>query len=212
MVRTLTSIALTILALPVMGDQTNVRVLDKADLKAWETKAFEGATNYTAARVDSLAAIKAQSHGTASGMVRKITVNLAQTPYLNWRWRIENVLTNNDERTKAGDDYPARIYVVVSGGLFFWKTRAINYVWSSHQPPEAIWPNAYTANAQMVAVRSGPAQIGRWVDEKRNVREDLRRWFAEDVEEIHAVAFMTDTDNTGQSATAYYGNIYFSAR
>lgn len=209
MQRTLALIALTTLALSAFAQPSSLSVLSQADLTGWKKKQFEGETRYTAIRANGLAVIKAQSNGTASGMVREITVDLTQTPFLNWRWRVDNVLAGNDERSKAGDDYAARVYVVVSGGLFFWKTRAVNYVWSSNQPLESTWPNAYTHNAQMLAVRSD--QVGQWVAEKRNVRDDLRKLFGEDIQEIHAVAFMTDTDNTGASATAYYGDIFFSS-
>jgi hypothetical protein len=115
-----------------------------------------------------------------------------------------------DERSKAGDDYPARLYLVISGGVLFWRTRALNYVWSSHQPVGTSWPNAFTGNARMLAVESGPAHAGEWRHYRRDVRADLRRWLDEDIDAIDAVAIMTDTDNSGQHAIAYYGDIYFS--
>lgn len=201
---TLTSLAL--------GQDALLRVLDNANLQGWESKEFKGETSYTPVREGGLSVIKAESRASASGMFRELTINLEQTPYLNWRWRVDGVLSGNDERSKGGDDYPARVYVVVSGGLFFWKTRAVNYVWSTHLPAGSAWPNAFTGNAQMLAVRTGAAEAGAWVEEKRNVREDLRQLFGEDIKEIHGVAFMTDTDNTGQTATAYYGDIFFSSK
>lgn len=212
MQRTLLLSALTALTLLAHAQSQDVRVLHNGELTGWETKEFKGITRYTTLHDVRAPIIKAESLGTASGMLRKITVDLEKTPYLNWRWRIVNVLTGNDERSKAGDDYPARIYVVVSGGLFFWNTRAVNYVWSSHQAPDTTWANAYTDNAHMVAVRSGQREADQWLQEKRNVRDDLRKVFGEDIKKIHAVAFMTDTDNTSQAATAYYGDIFFSSQ
>ena len=140
----------------------------------------------------------------------EVDIDLTKTPYLNWSWQVQNLFKNNDERSKDGDDYPARIYVVVSGGVFFWNTKAINYVWSSNQPVGSEWPNAFTGNAKMLAVRSGEKQLGQWVTERRNVREDLKKFFGEDVKKIDAIAVMVDGDNTGQSATAYFGDIFFS--
>jgi len=122
------------------------------------------------------------------------------------------VLDVVDERTTAGDDYPARVYVVVSGGAAFWKTRSLVYVWSSHQPVGATWNNAFTSNARVMALRSGTRDAGQWVSEKRDIRADFRQLFGEDIAQIDAVALMTDTDNSGQSATAWYGDIYFTAR
>lgn len=180
------------------------------DLGGWETESFNGETEYTPVEKDGRRVLQAVSRGTASGLYREISVDLNRTPHLNWTWRVANVLEGIDERTKAGDDYPARVYVVVSGKLFFWRTRAVNYVWSSHQPAGSTWPNAYTGNAQMVAVESGPEKVGQWVTEKRNVQADFRQLFGDDIDHIDAVAIMTDTDNSGQAATAWYGDIYFS--
>jgi hypothetical protein len=138
-------------------------------------------------------------------------VDLAATPYLHWRWKVDNVFSGNDERRRAGDDYPARVYVVFSGGLLFWRTRAINYVWSSHQPPGTAWPNAYTGNARMIAVESGSEHLGQWRQARRDVRADYRRLFGEEPGRVDAVALMTDTDDTGATATAWYGDIWFAA-
>jgi hypothetical protein len=100
--------------------------------------------------------------------------------------------------------------VVISGGLFFWRTRALNYVWSGSQPVGSTWPNAFTGNAVMVAIRSGDQGLKQWQHERVNLREDLKRYLDKDYTHIDAVAIMTDTDNSGREATAYYGEIYFS--
>src|SRR5690606_18146856 len=115
---------------------------------------FVGETDYRLFRVNGHTALRAQSHASASGRYKEVVIDLAKAPVLHWSWKVDNLLPGLDEQSKAGDDYPARIYVVFSGGLFFWRTRAINYVWSSNQPAGTTWPNAFTANARMVAVRS----------------------------------------------------------
>lgn len=181
-------------------------------LEEWETKVFLGKTLYELTEMERRTVLKAESHGTASGLVRKLRVDLEKTPYLHWSWRAENTLGKLDERSKAGDDYPARLYVVVGGGLMFWRTRSLNYVWASAAPMGTDWPNAFAGDSvRMLALRSGAAETGCWHEEKRNVREDLQRYFQEDIRRIDAVALMTDTDNTGRQAVAYYGDIYFSS-
>ena len=174
----------------------------------WKEKEFAGRTAYTPLPEAGL--LMAESRGAASGLFHEKTVDLRRTPWLNWSWKVENVLSGVDERAKSGDDYPARIYVVAKGGLAFWKTKALSYVWSSTEPKEAVWPNAFTANAAMIAVQSGPGRVGELVKEKRNIREDWKKAFGEDIAEIDAVAIMTDTDNSGQSARAWYGQPSFS--
>jgi hypothetical protein len=182
------------------------------DLTDWQPKAFQGETRYAFDDQSGRRALFAQSQGTASGLYREIRVDLNRTPWLNWSWRVDRVLKGVDERTQSGDDYPARVYVVVSGGAAFWKTRSLIYVWSSHQPVGATWNNAFTGNARVMALRSGIQDAGRWVSEKRNIRTDFRQLFGEDLDAIDAVALMTDTDNSGQAATAWYGDLEFTAR
>ena len=83
-------------------------------------------------------------------------------------------------------------------------------MWASHEPKDSVWPNAYADNAKLLAVRSGDMEIGQWIKEKRNVREDLKSMFGEDITQIDVIAVMVDGDNTGQSATSYFGDIFFS--
>jgi hypothetical protein len=61
----------------------------------------------------------------------------------------------------------------------------------------------------MIAVESGSEKINQWVTQRRNLLEDYRKAFQTDPPMISGVAIMTDTDNTGESATAYYGDIIF---
>lgn len=181
----------------------------EGDRNGWEVQRFEGETAYTFDTVDGRLGLRAQSVSSASGLYRRVTVDLTRTPYLEWSWRVDGVLDAVDERTRSGDDYPARVYVVVSGGLAFWRTRSLVYVWSSNQPTGSTWNNAFTANARVMALRSGSGDANRWVPEKRNLVADFRQLFGDDIDEINAVAIMTDTDNSGQSATAWYGNLTF---
>jgi hypothetical protein len=118
-----------------------------------------------------------------------------------------------NEQKKSGDDYAARIYVVISGGLLFWNTRAINYVWSANTEKGKIWSNAFVSdNAVMVAIRSSGDATGTWFTEKRNVLYDLKQLYGKEYQYIDAIAIMTDTDNAKGKAAAYYGDIYFSNR
>lgn len=58
-----------------------------------------------------------------------------------------------------------------------WKTKALSYVWASHEPAGSTWPSAFTANARMIAVQSGSGRVNQLVLEKRNVREDWKQAF-----------------------------------
>lgn len=194
----------------VSAESERIMVLTASDLSGWEEKSFQDWTEYAVVDNGTEHVVRAVSKGSASGLFKKMAVDLRRTPFLHWSWRIENILDNDREQSKAGDDYVARIYVVFSGGAFFWRTRALNYVWSSHQEVGSVWSNAYTSNAVMVAQQSGDALVGRRVTESRNVLADAQRLLGPGYTRIDAIAIMTDTDDTGQEAVAYYGDIYFS--
>ena len=193
------------------AEAERIEVLRGGDVTGWEEKTFRGRTRYEAVRLDGRAALRATSRGTASSMYRRLRVDLRKTPILRWTWRVEATLGDIDERTRAGDDYGARIYVIRSHPVFVWRTRAVNYVWASRRAPGETWPNAYSDSARHVAVRSGDAQAGRWLAERRDVRADFRALFGEEVHYVDAVAIMTDTDDTGTAATAYYSDIAFTS-
>ena len=184
----------------------------RGNLNGWEEKQFSGYTRYQLKPgADGVTVLYAVSQASASGLFKIIHIDLNKTPYLNWSWKIAQPLKGLNERSKEGDDYAARIYVVKKHALFFWKTRALNYVWSSNQPRFSQWDNAYTAQAKMLAVQGKHSPAGQWLSEKRDVKQDLKKIFGEEINEIDVLAIMTDTDNSGRSTSAWYGDIYFSA-
>jgi len=61
----------------------------------------------------------------------------------------------------------------------------------------------------MFVVETGLSKLNQWVNEERNIFEDYKKAFGQEPSMISGVAIMTDTDNTGESATAYYGDILF---
>ncbi len=203
--------AISIFPLSTLANDLYVGDFNKQGLNEWQEKSFHGQTEYQTIKDSGRNVIKAETQAAASGLFREVDIDLNKTPFINWSWKIMAPYDALDETKKNGDDYPARIYVVISGGLFFWRTKAINYVWSSNKKIESSWDNAYTRKAQMLAVRSGGENTGQWLTEKRNVKTDFKQLFGQDITEINAIAIMSDSDDSKQSAIAYYGDIFFSA-
>lgn len=193
------------------SDSVEVARFSSNDLSGWEEQVFKGHTRYRLTKVDGLSVLKAESHASASGMVRKIKIDLNKTPCMEWRWKIDGALAGLNEQTKGGDDYAARVYVVFSGGLAFWDTRALNYVWSGSRTVGTQWPNAFTSNSLNVAVQNGSTLAGKWISQRRNVLKDYRAMIGGKATTADAVALMTDTDNSQRQATAYYGDISFTS-
>lgn len=177
----------------------------------WHNKSFKGTTEYIWTREEDRAFIKAISTGTASGLYYEIEYNPKIYPYITWEWKVDNIIASGDASKKSGDDYGARVYVVFPS-FFFWNTRALNYIWANKLPEGQMIPNPFTANSIMISVESGPSETGIWVTETRNIYEDYKRAFGKEPPKVGAIAIMTDTDNTGESASANYGPIAICSR
>jgi hypothetical protein len=185
-------------------------------------------TVYELVRDGERVVVKAVSESSASGLIREVRIKPKEFPIVRWSWKVENVIHKSDVRRKEGDDYPARLYITfeydpdkvsVSKKLKFLAGRvlfgdipiaAINYIWETKASVGTVLDNAYTDFVKMIVVQSGPKNIGRWIEESRNIYEDYRNAFGEEPPMINGVAIMSDTDNTGERVTAYYGDITFA--
>jgi Protein of unknown function (DUF3047) len=214
-----------ILLLGKLGPSTNPDGLPEG----WQPLIFNNIavrTRYSIVQDGDGYVLKAESHAAASGLYRPIDLDPQVYQTIAWRWRVENILRAGDARRKEGDDYPARVYVAFrydpDTATLWEKTRygaykllygeyppqgVINYIWDNRLPRGTALDNAFTDRAKMIVVRSGSEDVGRWVAEERNLYEDYRRLFGEQPPRIAGVAVMTDTDNTGESAVAYYDRI-----
>ena len=200
---------------------------------SWKPLTFEKIekhTEYSLVDDNGTVAVKAVSRGSASGLVRAVDIDPMRYPVLEWRWKVENILKKGDVTRKDGDDYPARLYVTfkydASKVGFFERAKyeairmargeyppmgAITYIWESKSPVGTLVPNPYTEQVKMIVLQSGEEKVGRWVNESRNLVEDYRMAFGGDPPRISGVALMTDTDNTRESAIAYFGDIVLKA-
>lgn len=176
------------------------------DLTGWSDKTFSGKTEYSTVTDGEKKVLKAHSRNAASGLVKKIVLDLKQYPLLRWSWKVEHTLKHEDVTKKTGDDFAARVYVIFPR-TFFWRMRTISYVWAHKMPKGSSTPSPYTSNAIIVAVESGDEKAGQWISEERNVFDDYRKIFGEDPPPIGGIAIMTDTDDTKDEVNAWYGDI-----
>jgi hypothetical protein len=191
-------------------------------------KKIERQTVYKLVKDGESVVVRAVSEASSSGLTREIKIDPRDYPIIQWRWKVANVYKNGDVSKKEGDDYPARIYITFeydagkvgilekatyeAARLLYGRyppIGAINYIWESRAPKGTIVPNPYTDRVRMVVTESGAERLNTWVTEERNLLEDYKAAFGEEPSLISGVAIMTDTDNTKETATAYYGDILF---
>jgi hypothetical protein len=182
------------------------------------------------ARVDAggTTVLQVRSHGEAGAAAFALQADPARTPVLAWRWKVDRVVERADLATKAGDDFAARVYVffdvpaselpfaararLALGRLLFGAelpSAAICYVWDNRHPPGTAAWSAYTDRVRIVVLESGAARAGRWTAERRDLAADYRAAFGPKapLHAVSGVAVGNDTDQTGESATAWFGDL-----
>lgn len=172
----------------------------------WKEKSFHGKTGYQVVRDDNRLCIRATSESSASGLYFRTQYDPQKYPTLSWEWKIDHVLSKGNALTKAGDDFAARVYVIFPSPIF-WRTKVLTYIWANKIPRGNAVPSPYSSNAMLIPLESGPEHSGEWREEATNILEAYRKYFGEDPPKVGAIAIMTDTDNTGEKVTAWYGPI-----
>ena len=181
-----------------------------------------------------LRVLRVKAEGAAAAAAHALDADPLATPVLAWRWKVERALERAKWGVKAGDDYAARVYVtfdVPLGALPFFQalkiriarsvfgedlpTAALCYVWAARAAPGTTGWNPYSDRVRMIVVESGNARAGQWIEESRDVAADFRAAFGDfepRVPRVNGVLVSTDTDQTGESATAWFGDLSLGAR
>ena len=119
----------------VLGQEVRVFDFTEEELKSLEVRKVRGAdakTKYSLGSDENGNFLKAEANNAASGLGKKVKINLNITPILNITWKVEKDLKGINERSKKGHDYAARVFVVKKTGATPLSNRAMNYVFSSN--------------------------------------------------------------------------------
>src|ERR1700752_4297912 len=81
------------------------------------------------------------------------------------------------------------------------------YIWENRAPTGTVITSTHTGRIKMIVVESGEANVGAWDYVTRNLYEDYKSAFGEEPKQVRWIGVMTDTDNTGKSTRAFYGDI-----
>ena len=174
--------------------------------------------------------LHARAEAAASGLYRVPAFGIAERPIASWSWKVSRQIAGADNSRPGGEDSPARIVLHFDGDkeklprtdrAMYYLARKLSgqelpyatlmYIWSNQAPVGSVIPNPHTRRVQMVVASSG-ATAGVWHRISRDVPADFRRAFQEEPGRLLAYGVMTDTDNTGETVDAWYGEIEFRRR
>ena len=208
------SIIILILSGPSFADKINIFEFTETELSKLEVRKVRGADNkteYSVGSNDNGNYLKAVADNAASGLGKKVKIDLNKTPIINITWKVEKDLVGIKENTKKGHDFAARVFVIKKTGATPLSNRAINYVFSSNNIVGFNSPSPYTKKSIDNVLATTKENLNKWVTVKANVKEDFKRFHNLDVDQLDGLAIMSDTDNSKMKAVTYYQNIYFSA-
>lgn len=152
------------------------------------------------------------SHNDRATITRDLhgRISLARTPILRWRWKVIAAPTGGDARRRETADQAAQLYVTWPRPPALLRSRIIGYAWDTSAPAGSRFPSQKTGTVTYVILRSGTADLGRWVEERRDVRADFRAIYGEDPSDPGAITLSIDSNDTHSRAESLIGPIRFS--
>jgi hypothetical protein len=227
----------TLAALPVRSaDDASIAAFSAAPAgeppSAWKFASLPNKTptRFTVVELGGARVLKVEADESYGNLIHSMHAQVGEKASLAWRWRVDKLVEDADLKTRGGDDSPAKLCVFFAfdaGKLSLGErtrlalahsttgqdvpTETLCYVWDNKLPIDTGIPNAFTKRIRMIVLQSGPAKLGQWVSQRRNLAADYQRMFADESEgkvpEVVGVAVSADADNTRGHGLSYFGDI-----
>lgn len=188
-------------------------------------------TEYALAADRGRSVLHARAVAAASGLMHKVDIDPMQEPQLSWQWRISRLVETADNSNRMREDAPARIILGFDGNkdtlpfsdqIMFETARVLTgrdvpyatlmYIRGRKAPVGTVITNARSSRVKMIVVASGKEGVGEWRSFSRDIVADYERAFGEKPGRLIGVGVLTDTDNTGETVEAWYGDIRLTPR
>ncbi len=177
--------------------------------KGWQLKEKAGHADFSVRELGGLTALVLRSADTSYSFQREVNVDIRRYPVLSWKWRVDRLPTGADFRRTKTDDQAAQLF------LAFSRSQTLVYLWDTSAPQGLMQdaPSPPFMKIKAVVVRSGPAELGKWISETRNVYEDYRKAFGDDVKSIvSGMRLQINTQHTRTSAESAFAEVEFKSQ
>lgn len=185
-------------------------------------------TRFDVVDLDGRRALRVEADRSYGNLVHSLSGSAAPLQ-LSWQWRVDQALAAADLNTKAGDDAAVKVCVFFDLALdkipfgerqLLRMARArtseplpgatLCYVWDTRAPVDTAIRNAYTRRVRYLVLQSGPAHLGQWRAERRDVAADFIRLFGTESAQmppVVGIAVGADADNTDGRSLAYVADL-----
>lgn len=193
-----------------MSDEPPFRLPAEGVPAGWELREFTGRADVELVRGERALAVRLRSARSSFALHRDLVVSLDEFPTLSWSWKVARLPAGGDARDRRRDDQAAQVYVIFPR----WpaprtQSDVIGYVWDTQAPVGTMLTSSKAPNVKIVVVESGPARLGAWQRQRRNVAEDYQVLFRRPPPRVGAIAVMIDANDTGTTAEATIGDLMF---
>jgi hypothetical protein len=195
----------------VVEDWSKIPAGQKGVPPGWRTQSW-GSPKYDFEVVNdgSARVLRMLSDGDSSTINKEIKIDCKDYPILQWSWKVVMLPKGADARQKATDDEAAQVYVTFPRFPAAVRSRVIGYIWDTTAPAGLTVKSEKTGLVTYIVMRSGEADLGKWLTESRNVCEDYKKIFGEEpAEKMEALSLAIDSDDTKSKAEAFIGDIFF---
>jgi hypothetical protein len=183
-------------------------------------------TEYQLVSDEGRSVLHAHAASSSSGLMHKVDIDPMQQRQLTWEWRISRLVETADNTDRTREDSPARIILGFDGDkdelpfadqIMFETAKLVTgreipyatlmYIWGRKAPAETVITNARSGRVKMIVAATGREGVGEWQAFSRDIVADYERAFGEKPGRLIGVGVLTDTDNTGETVEAWYGDI-----
>ena len=139
-------------------------------------------------------------------------VDLNATPILEWEWKAIALPKGANSCNKDTDDQAGQVFLLWPRFPEQVRSRIIGYVWDTTRPVGTTCKSEKTGMVTYIVVRSGSADLNRWITEQRNVVEDFKKVYGDTPDAPAVLSLAIDSNDTHSTAEVMYGAVRFKAR
>ena len=184
-------------------------------------------TEYRLISENGKSVLHAHAARASSGLLQRVSIDPVDRPWIDWKWKANRLIDSANNAERDAEDSPARIILGFDGDketlpfadqIMFETARVITghdfpyatlmYIWENKLPIGTVIPSSRSGRVKMMVVASGPEGVGKWRRFSRNIVDDYEKAFGEQPGKLIGVGVLTDTDNTGETVEAWYGDIH----
>src|SRR5215467_7819014 len=122
--------------------------------------------DFTVVSEDGVRGLCVKSRDDHSTIAKEVHVDLRATPVLEWSWKVVTLPKGGDVRRRETSDLTGHVFVTWPRMPALLRTRIIGYVWDATAPAGAVVGSRKTGLVTFFVIRSGPADLGRWIVER----------------------------------------------